>query len=113
MTIMRTTSTAGSAQACAAARQIPQRKASARFIGGTPGTQPIEQMVADPKCVGDDRQRRVDCRARRKKAGVDDVQIVELVRPAVYVECGGLRVVTEAYRAVLVAGAGDRQAFSK
>ena len=40
-------------------------------------------------------------------------QRVELVRPAVYVECGGLRVVTEAYRAVLVAGAGDRQAFSK
>ncbi len=41
-------------------------------------TQPVEQVVADPKRVGHRRQRRVDRPDAREDARVDDVEVVEL-----------------------------------
>jgi hypothetical protein len=79
----------------------------------TPGPQALEQMVADPQRIGDDRQGRVDSGARHEKAAVDDVEVVDLVRAAVDVECRALRVAAEADRAILVARAGNRQALSE
>ena len=87
--------------------------AEADHRAGTPGAEPFEQMVADPQRVGDDRQRRVHRRARGEEAGIDDIEIVDLVRPAVDVERRGLGSMPEADRAVLVSGAGDRQALAE
>ena len=70
-------------------------------------------MVADPQRVGDDRQRRVYRSARRKKAAIDDIKVVDLVRPAIDVERRRFRVMPEADRTVLVTGAGDRQALTE
>jgi hypothetical protein len=70
-------------------------------------------MVANPERVGDDRQSRVHRGARREKAAVDNVEVVDLVRPAIDVERRRPGVMPEADRAVLVAGAGDRQALAE
>jgi 4-hydroxy-2-oxoheptanedioate aldolase len=65
-------------------------------------------VVADAQRVGNDGQGRVDRRARRKKTGVDDIQIVDLVRAAIEVERRRCRVAAEADRAVLMSCASDR-----
>ena len=49
------------------------------------GAQPLEQVVADPQPVGHRRQRRVHRADAGEEARVDDVEVVELVRPAVRV----------------------------
>src|SRR5215471_12009580 len=67
-----------------------------------PGAEPFEQVVANAKRVGDDRQRGIHGGARREKAAIDDIEIVDFVRPAVHVECRCLGIVSEANRAVLV-----------
>jgi hypothetical protein len=43
-------------------------------------------VIADADRVRHDRERRVDRADAPEKAGVDDVQVVQLVRLAVYVE---------------------------
>src|SRR6516165_11633871 len=80
---------------------------------GTPDAEAREQGVADPQCVGDYRQGRVDRSARRKKAAIDDIEIVHLVRPAIDIERRRSRVPAEADRAVLVTGSGDRDTLAK
>ena len=70
-------------------------------------------MVADAQRVGNDGQGRVDRRARRKEAAVDDIQIVDLVRAAIDVERRRCRVAAEADRAVLMSGAGNRDPFAE
>ena len=49
----------------------------------------LEQVVADAQRVGHRGQRRVDGADAREEARVDDVEVVELVRPAVGVEHRG------------------------
>src|SRR6516225_7580078 len=75
--------------------------------------EPVEQMIADPERVGDDRQGRVYRRARREKAGVHDIEIVDLVGPAIDVESRAVRVAAKADCAVLMAGPGNRQTLSE
>src|SRR5262245_64826978 len=75
---------------------------------GSSSLEPLEQVIADAERVGHDRERRIDCSARGKEARVDDVEVVELVRLAVRVQRGCLRVVPEPNRAVLVREAGQR-----
>src|SRR5688572_3208220 len=62
--------------------------------------EPREDAVADAQRVGHDRQRGVHGRAGREEAGVDDVEVVHLVRAAALVERARRRVVAEADRAV-------------
>ena len=56
----------------------------------------LEQVVAHPQRVGHRRQRRVDRADAREEAGVDDVEVVDLVRAAVGVEHRRRRVEAEA-----------------
>src|SRR6187200_1426986 len=71
--------------------------------------EPLREVLADTDGVGHRRQRRVHRADAREEAGVDDVQVVELVRLAVDVEDRGLRVRAEPTRPSLVgdAGGGD------
>src|SRR5262245_46263456 len=80
---------------------------------GSSSREPFEQMIADAERIGPERQRGIDCSARGKEAGVDDVEVVELVRLAVRVQRGCLRVVPEPNRAVLVRNAGQRDALAE
>src|SRR2546421_12658099 len=66
-----------------------------------------EQVVPDPQGVRDGREGRVHRADAREEAGVDDVEVVELVGPAVRVEHRRGRVVTEPARAGLMADAGN------
>ena len=59
----------------------------------------FEQMLADPDGVGHGGESRVHCADAREEAGVDDVEVVELVGLAVLVEHRRSRVVAEAARA--------------
>src|SRR3954453_1035761 len=68
----------------------------------------LEQVVADAQAVGHRRERRVHRPDAREEARVDDVEVVDLVRPAVAVEHGARRVVPEAARAGLVGDARHR-----
>ena len=56
----------------------------------------LKQVVGDADGVGDDGVGWVDCSARGEQAGVDDIEIVEVMGLAVDVEDGGLRVGAEA-----------------
>ncbi len=62
-------------------------------------------MVGDADSVGDDGEGWIDCAAGWEEAGVDYVEIVEVVGFAVYVEDGLFWVGAEAAGAVLVADA--------
>mgnify|MGYP000468372158 CR=1 FL=1 len=58
--------------------------------------------VADAERVRHDRQRGVHGRRRREEPAVDDVEVVDVVRPAVDVEHRGPRIGAEAAGAVLM-----------
>src|SRR5262245_51765533 len=58
--------------------------------------EPIEQVVADSQCVGHGGQRGVDSANAGEKAGIDHVEVVELVRLAVRVQHRRLGVAAEA-----------------
>ncbi len=73
-----------------------------------PSAHPLEQVVADAERVGHRGQRRVHGADAREEAGVDDVEVVELVGPAVAVEHRRRRVGAEPAGAGLVGAAGDR-----
>jgi hypothetical protein len=55
----------------------------------------LQQVVANAQGIGHDRQRRIDRAAGREEAGINDVQIVDVVGSAIRVERRGLRVVSE------------------
>jgi len=59
-------------------------------------------MISDPERVGHDGQSRIHRAAGAEKAAIDDVEIVHVVRFAVYVKCAGPRIVAEANRSYLV-----------
>src|SRR4249919_2107396 len=68
----------------------------------------IEEMVANAQRIGHRRQRRVHGTDAREEAGVDDIQVVNLVGTAVDVQDGRRRVGPEAGGPGLVGDAGDR-----
>ena len=70
--------------------------------------QPLCEMLGHPNGIGHRRQRRVHGADADEEAGVDDVQIVELVSFAVDVEDRGLRIGAEAAGAGLMSHARDR-----
>jgi hypothetical protein len=76
------------------------------------GAEPVEKVIADPQRVSHDGKRWVDCTARREEAGIHHIEVVDLVRLAVAVEHGGLRVVAEADCSVLVGNAGQRDSLT-
>ena len=65
-------------------------------------------MVSDAEGVGHDGQRGVDGAGRGEETSVDDVEVLEVVDPAVEVEDRGLRVVAKPKGPHLVGDAGDR-----
>ena len=73
-----------------------------RTPAGRLRAQPLEQVVADAQRVGHRGQRRVHRADAREEAGVDDVEVVELVRLAVDVEHRGRGIGAEAAGAGLV-----------
>src|ERR1043166_1004308 len=84
------------------------------FVGmrSAPRAEAVDEVVADAKRVGHDRERRIDGAARWEEARVDDVEIVEIVGLAVGVERRRPGVAAEADRAVLMRHAGERNALS-
>src|SRR5262249_14431761 len=80
---------------------------------GTALSEPGLQVIADAKRIGHDGERGVDRPTRREEAGVHHVEVVQLVRLAVHVECGRRGIVAEPDRAVLVRHAGERDALAQ
>src|SRR4030095_10655135 len=72
-----------------------------------PSLDPFDEVVADAERVGHRGERRIHGADAGEEAGVDDVQVVELMRLAVGVEHRGLRVGPEAAGARLVRDAAD------
>ena len=70
-----------------------------------PCAEPFEQVVADAQGVGHRRERRVHGADAREEAGVDHVEVVDLVGPAVGVEHRRRGVGAEPARAGLVGDA--------
>src|SRR5262245_61447829 len=69
--------------------------------------EPLGEVLADADRVRHRRQRRVHGADAREEAGVDDVEVVELVGLAVDVEDRRLRIRAEAARARLMRHAGN------
>src|SRR5271166_2787755 len=74
--------------------------------------QALQNVIAHAQRIGHDRQRRVYRRARREKAAVDDVKILEIMGFAIHIERRGLGIVPEADGAVLVGDTRQRNALS-
>ena len=70
--------------------------------------QSLCEMFGHPDGIGHRRQRRVHGADADEEAGVDDIQIVELMSFAMNVEDGGLRINAEAAGAGLMRNARDR-----
>src|SRR5438093_10736402 len=71
-------------------------------------TQTLSQMISDAQGVGHDGQRRVHRPGGWEEAGIDHVQVVQVVRLAVCVQHRRLGIVSEAACAILVGHAGQR-----
>src|SRR6478736_3818336 len=67
----------------------------------------LQEVVANAQGIGHRRQGRVHGPDAREEAGIDDIQVVELVGLAVDVEDGGRSVGPEPDGAGLVGDAGD------
>ena len=65
---------------------------------GAPAIHSLEQVIAYPQRVGHDRERRIHRAARAEEAGIDNVEIVELVRFAVAIERARSWIVAESGR---------------
>ncbi len=70
-------------------------------------------MIAHAQCIGDDGERRVDRTDRDEKAGVDNVEIVQVVRFAVEVKGGTLGIATKSYCPGLMGGAAYWYPFAQ
>ena len=70
-------------------------------------------MITDTHGVGHDGQRRIHRAARREEAAVDDIEIVEVVRLAVHIECRVPRIAAEAGRPALMGRAADRDILAE
>ena len=71
---------------------------------------PLQKMVPNAKRIGHDRERGIHRAARREEAGIDDIEIVQLMRLAIEVEHRGPRVMAKARGAVLMRDPGQRNA---
>src|SRR5271169_4863436 len=67
--------------------------------------QTLQNVIAHTQRIGHDRQRRVYRRARREKAAVDDVKILEIMGFAIHIERRSLAIVAKTDGAVLVGDA--------
>ena len=74
--------------------------------------QAIENVVAHAQRVGHDGERGIYSRARREEAAIHHVQVIEIVRFAIHIQCGSLGIVPEADGTVLVGDARQRNALS-
>jgi len=66
-----------------------------------------DKVIAHPQRIGDNGQRRIESAAAWEKACVDDIQIIDLVCPAVQVEDGTGGVRPESQGPILVAHPAD------
>jgi len=71
----------------------------------------LQEVVAHAQCIGDDGQGRIHRTAGREETAIDDIQIVHIMSLAVGIQSRGLRIVTEANRAILMGNAAERNAF--
>src|SRR4051812_9899536 len=82
---------------------------SVHWLPATCGTaEALGKVIADAQCVGDRRQPRVNSARGREEAGVDDVQVVEVVRLAVEVKRRALGIGAESHRPAVMGDAGER-----
>src|SRR5260370_10062128 len=72
---------------------------------------PLDQVIAYTQRVGHDRQRRINCRARREEASVNHVQVIDFMSPAVGVQHGIRRIVAEAAGSGLLRDSGQGTAI--
>jgi hypothetical protein len=69
--------------------------------------EPFQNAIAHPQRVGHDRQGWIYGGDRDKEAGIDDIEIVEIVRLAVEIESRRLGIQPETSRSRLMGRAGD------
>src|SRR5262245_43151917 len=69
-------------------------------------------MVSHPKGIGHDGQRRVDGAARWEEAGIDNVEVINVMGLAVGIEGGALGVAAKTNRPVLVRHSGKRNTLT-
>src|SRR5690348_3768681 len=103
-TVMATESTTGAAASAEANRAATVSEWSKRRMS----VHPLRQVIADPQRVGHDGQSRVDRPARWEETPVNHVQVVHLVRFAVAVERGAVRIIAEPDCPILVCHARQR-----
>ena len=65
---------------------------------GAGSMQTLLQMICDADRIGDDREGRIDRGARAEKAGVDDVEIIDLVAAAIDVKRRALGIIARSAR---------------
>src|SRR5438067_920799 len=107
----RTSGSARPTAQCAMTDDEAMRMAQRSLCMASSGRESLAQMVGDAQRIRDDREPRVHGSGRGEEARVDDVEVVDLVRLAVHVECGGAAIRAEADGAVLVRHAGERNAL--
>src|SRR3954468_1669295 len=89
-------------------RRSPPASGMGFLWTGGAGAEALEQVVADAQRVGHGGLGRVDGADAREEARVDDVEVVDLVRPAVGVQDRRRAVAAEPARPGLVGAPGER-----
>src|SRR5262249_14874540 len=84
-----------------------------RFLVGSLRAHPLQQMITDSQCVGNDCECWIHRAARTEKAGIDNVEIVKFVSFAIAIERAGLRIVAKADRPVLVRNTSERDTLAE
>src|SRR5262249_45063209 len=92
---------------CQSSRLLPPAPICSRPLPSAPA-QPFEDPITDPQRVRHDGERRIHGGTRGKEAPVHHVEIVELVRLAGRVQCGGLGIAPEPNGSVLMGDARER-----
>ena len=104
----------GSPRIARAVASVPLRVATGRWSSGFSRArlgQPLLQVVAHAQGIGQNGQGRMHGATGREEAGVDDVEVVDLMRCAVHIERRGPGIMTKSDGAVLVCArpAGGRR----
>ena len=79
----------------------------ARRTAALTSAHPFLQVIAHAQRVGHNRESRIDSSRRGEEAAVDDVEVVDVVRPAIRIQDRRLGIAAEADGAVLVCHTGE------
>jgi len=76
------------------------------------GAKTIQQVIPDAQGIGHNRQSGIHCAAGREEAGVNDVEVVDVMRAAVFIQNRCCGIVAKTKRSILMRNAGERNALA-